>query len=320
MTIRFDAFQNHGLNYRSGMIQSWNMLCFKGGHMEASVSLPGRGDTIGFWPGVWAMGNLGRPGYAATTDGLWPYSYHDQCDAGITKNQSQADGLSLLPGMRLPACTCEGEDHPSPGKSRSAPELDALEGSVGYLPSGDAVGSASQSAQFAPFDLMWRPDSDFMELYDPTISAMNGYQGGVYQQAASIVTNLNNNWYDGKEYQTYAFEYEPGPDGYVTWYVGEEKTWTLDSRAIRANGNVGQRVIPEEPMAIVLNFGMSNGFAALNMTGLGPLMPATMRLDYIRIYQDEGNTLMTCDPPGYPTTGYIASHMDVYTNPNLTLW
>ncbi|KAF2093205.1 beta-glucan synthesis-associated protein SKN1 [Rhizodiscina lignyota] len=322
MTLRFDAFQNHGLNYRSGMIQSWNMLCFKGGHMEASVSLPGRGDTIGFWPGVWAMGNLGRPGYAATTDGLWPYSYHDDCDYGITANQSQGDGLSSLPGMRLPACTCVGEDHPNPGKSRSAPELDALEASVGFLdpPAGAGVGSASQSAQFAPFDLMWRPDPEFIELYDPTISNVNGYQGGVFQQAASVVTNLNNDWYDGKEYQAYAFEYEPGGSGYVTWYVGQDKTWTLDARAIRPNGNVGQRVIPEEPMAIVLNFGMSNGFASLNLTGLGPLMPATMRIDYIRIYQDEDNQLMTCDPPGYPTTQYISDHMDVYTNPNVTLW
>lgn len=159
-----------------------------------------------------------------------------------------------------------------------------------------------------------------MELYDPSVSTVNGYQGGVYQQAASIVTNLNNDWYDGNAYQSYAFEYEPGSDGYVTWYVGKDKTWTLDARAMRPNGNVGQRVIPVEPMAMVINFGMSNGFAQLNLTGLGPLMPATMRIDYIRIYQDEDNQLMTCDPPGYETTDYIAEHMDVYTNPNMTLW
>lgn len=142
------------------MLQSWNQLCFKGGHLEASISLPGRGDTMGFWPGFWAMGNLGRPGYASSTEGLWPYSYHDKCDAGITANQSQSDGLSALPGMRLPACTCDGEDHPSPGKSRSAPEIDALEASVAYLdpPNGAGVGSASQSAQFAPFDIFWQPD------------------------------------------------------------------------------------------------------------------------------------------------------------------
>lgn len=142
------------------MLQSWNKLCFKGGYMEASISLPGRGDTIGFWPGFWAMGNLGRPGYASTTDGLWPYSYHDECDYGITKNQSQSDGISHLPGMRLPACTCAKADHPNQGKSRSAPEIDAIEASVTFLdpPIGAGVGTASQSAQFAPFDIWYQPN------------------------------------------------------------------------------------------------------------------------------------------------------------------
>jgi len=64
---------------------------------------------------------------------------------------------------------------------------------------------------------------------------------------------------------------------------------------------------------------MSNGFAALNLTGLNPLMPATMRLDYIRIYQDEDGE-MTCDPKGYPTTDYIAKYPEPYNNPNFTHW
>ncbi|KAK5112112.1 hypothetical protein LTR62_004454 [Meristemomyces frigidus] len=321
LNLRFDAFQNHNLNYRSGMVQSWNQLCFKGGYMEASISLPGAGDTIGFWPGFWAMGNLGRPGYAATTDGMWPYSYHDACDAGITKNQSDPDGLSSLPGMRLPACTCTGEDHPTPGTSRSAPEIDALEASVSYLdpPIGAAIGAASQSYQVAPFDLLWRPNTDWIEVYDSSTSQMNAYQGGIYQQALSTVTNLNNDWYNGNAYQTYGFEYEPGGDGYVLWNVGDVKTWKVDANAVGPNGNIGQRVIPEEPMALILNFGMSTGFAQLNMTGLGALMPATMRFDYIRIYQD-GNGEMTCDPQGYETTGYIANHREAYDNINLTHW
>jgi beta-glucan synthesis-associated protein KRE6 len=158
LEIKFDAFQNHGLNYRSGMIQSWNQMCFKGGHIEASISLPGRGDVSGFWPGFWTMGNLGRAGYAASTEGMWPYSYHDECDLGITKNQSDPDGLSFLPGMKLPACSCKGEDHPSPGKSRSAPEIDALEASVGHVDGAGNLGSVSQSLQVAPFDIFYRPD------------------------------------------------------------------------------------------------------------------------------------------------------------------
>jgi len=133
-------------------------MCFTGGHLEASISLPGSGQTIGYWPGFWAMGNLGRPGYAATTDGLWPYSYWDQCDAGITPNQSMTDGTNNLPGMRLPACTCKSTDHPTPGKSRSAPEIDVIEGSVGPLDKLDQVGVASQSLQVAPFDNFWQAD------------------------------------------------------------------------------------------------------------------------------------------------------------------
>ena len=305
------------------MLQSWNKLCFKGGYLEASISLPGRGDTIGFWPGFWAMGNLGRPGYAATTDGTWPYSYHDVCDAGITANQSDPDGVSSLPGMRLPACTCDGEDskHPSPGNSRYAAEIDALEASVGYLdpPIGAAVGQASQSFQIAPFDIFYRPNTDFVEVYDHSVTAMNSYQGGVYQQALSGLTNLNNHWYDGEAYQTYAFEYSPGADGYVTWFVGDQQTWKITGDAIGPNGNVGQRVMPEEPMSIVANFGLSNSFAALNWTGLGELMPATMRFDYIRIYQDSDGE-MSCDPEGYPTTDFISNHPKAYQNPTMTTW
>lgn len=79
------------LNYTSGMVQSWNKLCFTGGIIEFSISLPGRGDVSGFWPGAWTMGNLGRPGYGASTEGTWPYSY-DSCDTGIMPNQTNKAG------------------------------------------------------------------------------------------------------------------------------------------------------------------------------------------------------------------------------------
>jgi beta-glucanase (GH16 family) len=321
------------------MLQSWNKMCFKGGHLEASISLPGEGETIGLWPGFWAMGNLGRPGYLATTDGMWPYSYHDKCDVGITPNQSTPDGLSFLPGMRLPACTCKGEDHPSPGKSRGAPEIDAVEASVEFLdPTSDiGIGIVSQSYQCAPFDIWYQPDYgeffraecpqmiwtnivDFLEIKDHAITKMNAYRGGVYQQAVSGLTLLNNDWYDGKQYQKYSFEYKTGNDGYITWYVGDDETWTMDPRAVGPNGNIGQRTIPEEPMSVIVNFGMSNSFAFINIDRITRLLPATMRIDYIRIYQDEGDEIVTCDPPGYPTTEYIRNHPEPYANPNLTHW
>lgn len=159
-----------------------------------------------------------------------------------------------------------------------------------------------------------------MEVYDTRTTSMNSYKGGPFQQAISGLTNLNNDWYDGKQYQTYSFEYKTGEDGFITWYVGQDKTWTMTQKAIRPNGNVGTRKIPEEPMAIIANFGMSNSFAAINLKEIGKDLPATMRVDYIRIYQPEDNQIMTCDPDGYPTTDYIRTHPEPYANPNLTDW
>lgn len=129
LQLQFDTHRNHKLSFRSGMLHSWNKMCFKGGVMEVSASLAGPAGVPGLWPGIWSLGNLARPGYLATTDGVWPYSYN-QCDVGITPNQSSPDGMSHLPGQRLASCTCEGEDHPNPGTGRGAPEIDALEGTA----------------------------------------------------------------------------------------------------------------------------------------------------------------------------------------------
>lgn len=60
----------HDLNLKSGMLQSWNQLCFnKNAIFEVSASLPGTSGIGGFWPGVWTMGNLGRAAYGGTTEG-----------------------------------------------------------------------------------------------------------------------------------------------------------------------------------------------------------------------------------------------------------
>ncbi|KAK3080038.1 beta-glucan synthesis-associated protein, partial [Teratosphaeriaceae sp. CCFEE 6253] len=69
----------------------------------------------------------------------------------------------------------------------------------------------------------------------------NEYAGGVYQQALSIVTNLNNEWYDGNAYQTYGFDYTPGDTGSIAWNVGDTMTWKVDANAVGPNGNIGQR-------------------------------------------------------------------------------
>ena len=97
---------------------------------------------------------------------------------------------------------------------------------------------------------------------------MNSYRGGQYQEAISGLTTLNNDWYDGKAYQTYGFEYKPGGDGYIEFFIGDMHTWRVNSAATRANGNVGPRPIPQEPMALILNLGMSPSFTFIDFDRL----------------------------------------------------
>lgn len=317
LQIRMDAIQQHGLFYRSAMLHSWNKMCFTQGILEVSVRLPNRGDISGLWPGVWTLGNIARPGYLATTEGTWPYSY-EACDAGITPNQSSPDGISFLPGQKLNSCTCPGEDHPNPGVGRGAPEIDAIEIE---LNTEVRVGVASQSVQIAPMDIWYIPDYDFIEVHNSSVTSMNTYTGGPFQQALSARTTLNTTWYDrtGGLYQKYAFEYlNDNDNGYIRWFVGDEPTFTVHSYSLAPNGNIDWRRISKEPMSIIMNLGISNNWAYIDWTQIE--FPSVMSIDYVRVYQPSGNVSLTCDPENYPTVDYIENHLSAYRNPNHTSW
>lgn len=347
-----DITTNHMLPYKSGMLQSWNKFCFSSGYIEVSITLPGpNSNTQGYWPGAWTMGNLGRPGYGATSDGAWPYSYNE-CDVGILPNQTYLNGtgpaaalhsdasrdkynfeLSWLPGQRLPACTCPGEDHPGPNVNvgRGAPEIDILE--VEKNKTTDGQGQVvSQSAQFAPFthdyDILTDTEDQF-QIFTPDLTRPNGYKGSAVQQAVSCLTNLPDDMFQGsgQQFKTLGFEYWADPDnpqdGFITWQSNGLPSYRLGASAVGPdmgpNGSmVGQRRIPEEPMSIVLNLGISNNWQHIDTSTM--VFPATMLVDYVRVYQRKGQTNIGCNPPRYPTTDYINNHMEAYTNPNLTFW
>ena len=131
---------------------------------------------------------------------------------------------------------------------------------------------------------------------------------------------LNNSWYDGIAYQKFAFEYQPGTseDSFVAWTIGADEMMRFDARAVGPNGNVGQRIISEEPMSMILNLGISHNWVDIEFGNLR--FPTIMRFDYVRIYQRKGEKSVTCDPPGFETTEYIAKHPAAYRNQNLTSW
>lgn len=319
LKLRMDAFKNHDLYYRSGMLHSWNRLCFTQGVLEISVKLPNHGKITGLWPGLWSMGNLGRPGYMATTEGVWPYSY-EACDSGITANQSSTDGISYLPGQKLNSCTCPGEDHPNPGTGRGAPEIDIIEGEVDTT---ILNGVASQSMQIAPYDIWYIPDYNFVEIHNASVTTINTYAGGPFQQAVSGITTLNTDWYelgDGTRYfQKYAYEYlHDNDNGYCRWFVGDNPTFTVNAWALSPNGNIDWRRISKEPMSIVMNMGISNNWAFIDWPSL--VFPTVFEIDYVRIYQPEDAISLTCDPEDHPTFDYINNHPLAYNIWNYTSW
>ena len=63
---------------------------------------------------------------------------------------------------------------------------------------------------------------------------------------------------------------------------------------------------------------MSPSFVHLDFEHLK--FPATMRIDYIRVYQDPNAKNTGCDPKDFPTQDYIETYIEAYTNPNLTTW
>lgn len=252
---------------------SWNKFCFTGGRVEASVTLPGTTSVVGLWPAVWTMGNLGRAGYGASLEGMWPYTY-DSCDVGTLPNQTlngfppqaltggdpgNGGVLSFLQGQRLSACTCPNESHPGPLKpdgsltGRSAPEIDLFEAQID---SSRFIGTVSQSAQWAPFNqgYIWKNTSDNLIIPNPSISLLNGYRGGVFQQATSVVSDTNQSCYTQSGtgcFAVYGFEYKPGVDNaYITWINNNQSAWTINAAGMGPDPavNISQRPVPQEPM------------------------------------------------------------------------
>jgi len=132
----------------------------------------------------------------------------------------------------------------------------------------------------------------------------------------------------GQQFHPLGFEYWSDPAdpsaGFITWQVDGQQAARLGATAVgpdqdpTTGSGVGQRLIPVEPMAIVLNLGISANWQTIDTTTM--VFPSIMLVDYVRVYQRRGQTNVGCNPPNYPTTDYIQRHIDAYSNPNLTAW
>ncbi|KIJ39366.1 glycoside hydrolase family 16 protein [Sphaerobolus stellatus SS14] len=251
-----------------------------------------------------------------------------ECNGGV---------LSYLQGQRLSACTCPDESHPGPRlpdgrlRGRAAPEIDIFEAQVDTT---RMVGTVSQSGQWAPFNNEYTWDNTTenpanLVIYNATITELNAYKGGAFQQATSGLSITNQTCYTqgaaalaGENcFAVYGYEYLPDREkGYITWINNDEPAWTINAAGMGPDPivEIGQRIIPEEPMYIIMNLGISENFGFVDFANL--VFPTEMRVDWVRVYQPKGKTNIGCDPPDYPTQAYINTYIEAYTNPNLTTW
>ena len=140
---------------------------------------------------------------------------------------------------------------------RSAPEIDVFEAQISGEP---LTGQVSQSAQWGPFNAAytWFNTSANLIIPDDTISELNPYKGGAFQQATSVVSEVDQQCYEGTGgcFSVYGFEYKPGfDDAYIGWISNDKLAWQLNVAGMAADTavEIAARPVPQEPMVCSSN-------------------------------------------------------------------
>jgi len=150
------------------------------------------------------------------------------------------------------------------------------------------------------------------------------------EEALSVsgLTKLPSDMFQGapnKRLVKMGFEYWANPsnpdEGFVTWMVDDKLSVRMGAAAVGADqgtdgSGVGPRLIPEEPMSIVFNLGMSQNWQTIDLASM--VFPSEMLVDYVRVYQRKGSSNVGCNPKDFPTTDYINNHLEAYQNTNVT--
>lgn len=175
--------------------------------------------------------------------------------------------------------------------------------------------------------------------YDDTPTKLYKYQ----EDALSVNTDLNQTHFDS--HHVYRLEWEPGSTaagggGYLEWYLDGEFVFGISGDSLASATGA---LIPQEPMYLILNTAISHRWGMPEPCDRAHCdtcwicydctnpecqctlpdgmkncknLPAEMKIDYVRLYQDIANPSHTlgCSPPGFPTAEYIAGHAADYAD------
>lgn len=118
------------------------------------------------------------------------------------------------------------------------------------------------SLQVAPYDDDYWWHNQSATFYGGTIA--NDYTGSVYQEAVSGLAPIPKEAYidaQGSRFVTYGLEIRPDwthdGSGSITWYLDGKRTWHAPASVVPDNPrvNISRRIIPTEPMSIIMNYG-----------------------------------------------------------------
>lgn len=116
--------------------------------------------------------------------------------------------------------------------------------------------------QVAPYDEDYNWHNKSASFYNG--AKPNTYTGSVYQEAVSGVATIPEYAYidaPGSRFVTFGIEIIPdfglNGQGSITWYVDGQRTWHAPSAVVPHDPvtNISQRIIPVEPMSIIMNLG-----------------------------------------------------------------
>lgn len=134
-------------------------------------------------------------------------------------------------------------------------------------------------------------------------------------------------------YTTYQLEWVTGSSGYVRWMLGGEPLFEIPASAIENPPQDAAQLNPkkimlEEPMYIIFNVALSSSWGASppnaggacgggsgsSAAAICDAFPLYLKMDYIRLYQDQTSMAYGCDPTSHPTAQWIEDHIDEYTD------
>ncbi|RLN67016.1 hypothetical protein BBJ28_00006792 [Nothophytophthora sp. Chile5] len=143
------------------------------------------------------------------------------------------------------------------------------------------------------------------------------------------------------DFLVYQMEWVTGKKGYVRWMLDGSPIFEVTADAFsvvpqNANSSNPQKVMLEEPMSLIFNVALSSSWGATppnagsecrgdgtdaSANAICDSFPMYMKIDYIRLYQDQGSDLAAdnymqigCDPKSHPTKEWIEGHIDEYSD------